>query len=166
MKYLIIFTLIAIAISIDTDGAYAARISPQFSGVEQALTAAPEYRFIGDNPSIVCKPRIDTGATTLWYSDKFLCARNKNGDVSVFMGIDKKVNKSKEVKARFQYNLNDGQTLYRNYVMFPDKSYGDVLFLIHDEDVTEFLRLSKRSAMVIVTYNASLDESGVSFFPM
>lgn len=162
-----IFVLVA-AVFFATSTRASTVISPRYSSVDVAARSAPMFYSQASDPgvSMLCKSEIRTNGGFLWYVSNSLCVRNKNNKMEVYFFIDKKVNKGKEIKSRFQYNLKDGQTLYREYTLFPDKESGDVLFLTHDEDVTEFISLSQESAIVKVTYNTSPTESESAFFPM
>ncbi|QPX74707.1 hypothetical protein [Serratia phage vB_SmaM_Hera] len=169
MKSLVPFIIVIIAALFLCTAADASNvISPKYSSVDVAVRSSSAYYTESQQPtvSVFCKAEIRNDSNFLWYVSNSLCVRNKNDKMEAYFFIDKKVNKGKEIKARFQYNLRDGQTLYREYLLFPDKASGDVLFLIHDEDVAEFMRLSRESAIVKVTYNTSPTESESAFFPM
>lgn len=160
--------IIVVSVFIATSTRASTVVSPRYSSVDAAARSAPLYYSEANEPGIAlfCKSEVRAAGAFLWYVSNSLCVRNKDGKLAVYFFIDKKVNKGKEIKSRFQYNLKDGQTLYREYTLFPDKESGDVLFLIHDEDVTEFISLSQESAIVKVTYNTSPTESESAFFPM
>lgn len=169
MKSLVSFIIVIIAAVFFCTAADASRaVSPRYTSIEAAIQSSPLYynsETTGDL-HITCKAQLEPGDGFVWYVQNSFCVRIKQSKTEAFFTIDEKVNKGKEISARFQYNLIDGQTLYRDYVLASDKESGDVLFLTKVEDVVEFVRLSEESAIVMVTYNISQTESKSIFFPM
>lgn len=163
----IVLIVIAVLMMTDIDGAHAAPVSDKYESLAAAeaanLDPLNEYTFSkhlvepnGLITSQVCTYELSGGDGQVWYDDQQLCVNADTDDKNaVVIATNKKLNKSKDFNIKIQYNLNNGQTLTREYTA-KAKGAGLTYFVLSSEqDVTEFMALLPRTSYVIVTYKAN-----------